>query len=140
MVLDNQIRVSTIHAGLKYWQYDEKEAVWQDWRTWPCLCVASDKGPDCEAGISALLCKLNLNLIKYEDISHGVNRCFDNTLTDCGCKGLWLLMLVSWNVPRGWEREALRLQQLKGTMMQWVLSISGFKGKLVLHRVQILSA
>ena len=39
-------------------------------------------------------------------------------ISDCGVKGLWLLMLVSWNLPWGWEREALRLQELRDSMKE----------------------
>ena len=54
-VVDNQIRVCTIHRGLSFFKKDPESPLWRDWRFWPGLGVASDLGSDGNAGLHALM-------------------------------------------------------------------------------------
>ena len=113
---DNVLRVMTPHPGLIYFVYDAKKPEWQDWRLWPTVVLPQDKGPESEAGTSALQLHYDCNCWKIEDLGHGAARTFDATLKDSGCKPLWLLGLVTLNLPWSWDNEEIRLAELKDTM------------------------
>jgi hypothetical protein len=78
-----------------------------------------DKGSDGESAMNALVYKFGLNLWQWPDPSHGVNRDIDLALKHCNLYHFWLLMLVSWNLPFGPDKDDLRYHQLRDAMKSY---------------------
>ena len=55
----------------------------------------------------------SLNVEGFPDPSHGANNDVVSAITQLGLKSLWLLGLVSWNLPRGPNEEEHRFNQLR---------------------------
>jgi hypothetical protein len=117
--IDNQIRVSTAFPGLIHFKPDDSNVIWQDFRSWPGLGIAMDKGSDGDCAMNALTYHYGLNVWQWPDPSHGANRDFDLTLSDCRLKQFWLLMLISWNLPFGPDRDDQRYLQMRDAMKSY---------------------
>ena len=40
--LDHQIQMRTVRSGLQFFQFNESDALWKDWRLWPMVNLAND--------------------------------------------------------------------------------------------------
>ena len=109
---DNQIRVSTPLSGLLYFKPDPTLAIWRNWRTWPHLTMSHDLGSDCLCASHAAERKWLLNFSKFNDLDHGCQRALVDCLKSSGLYDIWLLMMVSWNLPNGPDNNDYRYAQI----------------------------
>ena len=59
---------------------------------------------------------MKLNLWEWSDQSHGGNRSFEGVLRDVGMYDFWLLLLISWNLPWGPDKDESRRNQISQAM------------------------
>lgn len=116
MSLDNHLRVCSSVPGLIHYQFKESDPDWSDWRRWPGLGVAMDRGSDGESAMNALIFMLKLNIWQWGDPSHGANRDLDMSLRHNNLWQYWLLMLISFNLPFGPDRDDYRYHQMRDAM------------------------
>jgi hypothetical protein len=111
--LDMQVKNSTPFVGLAAFRFQENRDPWLDWRRWPWLSIGMDLGADGVAALFGAQYLFSLNVEGFPDPSHGANNDVVNAITQLGLKSLWLLGLVSWNLPWGPYEEEHRFNQLR---------------------------
>jgi hypothetical protein len=113
------VRTSTcLSQGLLFFKPNMKLIMWKNWRTWPHFGVAMDLGSDGNSGAHGLLYKYKLCMTMFADPSHGGHRSLDVVLKQVGLFGFWILMLISWNLPHGPDKDDGRYHQIRGTMKE----------------------
>lgn len=113
--LDNQLQISTVHPGLRYFQFKHGDDAWADhrWRTWPVLNGCLDQGSDGVAAANAMQYHLGVTCQIYFDWCHSACRDLVAGYKSIGKFSLLLLFLVILNLPRGRDRdEGVRFQQM----------------------------
>jgi hypothetical protein len=62
-----------------------------------------DLGSDGVSASTALtyFSEVQLNVVRFPDLSHGCNRNIEHALVKSQLKGMWMLMMASWNLPHG---------------------------------------
>lgn len=82
-----------------------------------------DLGADGNSGYHALERYWSLNCDMYNDQSHGACCDWDGMLKSVGAKTMWILMVVSWNMPFGPRKGGdLRLHQLRSCLQDFYTS------------------
>lgn len=114
--LDNGIRCTTGGPGLALFSYDAARPERAGWRTWPFLGISQDLGSDGNCGYHFAAYALGLSVLQFGDPSHGANRDLTLSLKDAGFFSLWLLCMVSWNLPFGPDRTDERRHQISDAM------------------------
>ena len=119
--LDNQLRVATGWGGLVFFQRRPSSAVWKEsnWRRWPALVVSMDLGSDGNSAYHDLERKGGLFIDQIGDLSHAANRDTILALRSSGMFEWYLLMMTSWNLPWGPDRDSLRAHQLQTSMLEF---------------------
>ena len=112
--IDNQLQRSTCFHGLFSFIPNEAQGKWEDrnWRGWPGIGFARDGGSDGNTGIHACLHLFKMNCWDWMDNSHSSGRSFEGALKDAGLWEMWLLLLISWNLPWGPNDDEYRRNQL----------------------------
>jgi len=72
-----------------------------------------DLGSDGNSAIHFMTYSMALNVDQHPDFSHGANRDQIMMLKTVGLYQLWLLLVVSWNLPHGPDRDDMRFHQLR---------------------------
>ena len=98
--------------GLRYLVPDPKMQQWSDWRTYPCVIMPFDLGPDNVSGIHALQYKFKASAEGYPDPSHGISCDSDGAVDDIGCRPLIIVGLVNANLQFGPYDEGWRGEQM----------------------------
>ena len=117
--LDSQIQHSTKWRGLVDFVPSTPPAFpWRDadWERWPVLQGSMDQGSDGVCAAQALQYRYNVNFTPHYDGSHANHNDFSEGLNQNGLRPLWLLMLVSVNLPHGPHRNDERWHQLRACM------------------------
>ena len=101
--LDNQVARSTVFKGLGAFIPNDTQGQWEirNWRVWPGVGVARDCGSDGNTGVHALLHHYKMICWDWLDNNHCNQRSVEGGLRDVGLWEMWLLLLVSWNLPWG---------------------------------------
>lgn len=119
--LDLQFRVTNDLLGLVHFKRCDS-AEWADPFLWPHLCVGMDLGSDGLAGYQFLERRELLNIDATPDVTHGGNRDVINMLHDCNIFQLWLLCVISMNLPFGPDKDEQRAAQLREALEHAVSS------------------
>ena len=116
--LDHQFKLCTGRVGLKFFQKNDTDPLWSNWRTWPFAAPNFDLGSDGCSGYHGVVYMkdFKLNIGGMQDHSHGCQRSVYNSLHKCGLYGLILLSVVSFNLPFGPDCEDARHKQIQETM------------------------
>ena len=115
--LDNQVQWSTPWTtGLSHLIPSDANSVWEHWSQWPHAALSIDLGSDGLAGAMALQYHWKANIHLRPDPSHGGTCDFDLALGAAEVKGLWLCLVLSWNLPFGVHADETRAHQLKEVM------------------------
>ena len=126
-MLDNQFDVSTYTKGLRFFQWQPSNPVWNsaNWRRWPTITGSVDQGSDVLAGSHATLRFLHLNIMWVYDFRHGVARDLLGVWKLVGKMSFVILMLIIYNLPHGpQQEEGLRYSQLL-ELMEWMFEKAG---------------
>lgn len=117
-MLDNQFRGSIGLSGLAVFRPGDSQS-WASPFSWPYTAVAMDLGSDGNSGYHAMERTWSLNCDQYNDQSHGVNCDWSLMLGAVGARSMWILMLISWNMPFGPRRgDDLRLHQMRDCLKE----------------------
>ena len=116
--MDNQISRSTVFRGLGSFIPNDTQGIWENrnWRVWPGVEVARDCGSDGNTGFHALLHHYKMICWDCPDNDHCNQRSFEGGLRDVGSWEMWLLLLISWNLPWGPSDDEYRRNQLDEAM------------------------
>ena len=121
---------------------------WADWRNWPHANNGSDSGSDVLCMSFALAYHFELNWTNHRDFDHGAQRSLIEMLKDCQVHEFFLLMVVSWNLPNGPDKNDVRWCQIltaceqikkKHTARSMVLSGAGGALSMIWALVYILA-
>lgn len=111
--LDLQFRVTNSRPGLVYFKRDPEVSMWQDSFLHPHCMIGLDLGSDGLAGYVFMERELKLNVDMTPDVSHGGNRDVINMLHETNLFQLWLLWVISMNLPYGPDRDDQRGAQIR---------------------------
>ena len=114
-MIDNQLRVSTQAAGLK-WFHKSDDVEWTDPFRWPHLSLAMDLESSGNSAWHYLAYDKKCNTTQAGDASHGAHRDFILMLRRMHLYDFWVLLLVWCNVPHGPDADQLRRNQVEACM------------------------
>lgn len=110
---DNQLRTITASGG---WSFFVRKEGWGHWSRWPHAGLGLDLGSDGLCAALSLVYKYNCCVTMYPDLSHLYQRAQLGAMHDTEIFRLWLLLMVSWNLPHGKDLDDSRYIQLRQAM------------------------
>lgn len=117
---------STPFRGLGHFRRDKtKHKQWADWRKWPKLSIAADQGSDGMA-VSWWGRAKGFNWEWWWDFSHGAWGDTKKPMKDAGLFSLFLLWLVTFNLPHGPWNDDMRYCELQGA---WTTCVTHFNAR-----------
>ena len=118
MCLDKQVLVSLGLPGLSFFKPQGDDPLWQHWSRWPHFNVGMDLGPKGNAGMAAIEYKpdLQLNVDASPCVPHGANCDQKVILKSMGLFEMWMLYMISLNLPFGTDYDFERFRQMQDVL------------------------
>jgi hypothetical protein len=116
VAVDTQFQVSIDDRGLQFFQRSDKLDIWRDWRLWPHVGLSIDLGSSGLCGYQALERKFGLNCDLYPDGNHGASCDLRISLSQNQLYGMWLCLVISYNLTFGSDKDEQRFLQIRQAM------------------------